>query len=236
MTLLALAFAAGLLTVASPCVLPALPLIAASALSRHRFAPVAMVTGLVVSFTVVGLALASIGGALGLQDTVVRAVAAWLLIAAGLSLLIPGVQVVIERLLSPVATAAARAGASPRWSGLGGHFVVGGLLGAIWSPCVGPTLGAASGLAAQADTFGKAAAVSVAFGFGASMPLLAIAYGSRGLVNNRAIHAGLRVAKPAFGVVLAALGTATLSGADKQIEAAVLDHLPSWWVTAITRF
>lgn len=235
MTLVALAFVAGLLTVASPCVLPVLPLVTASALAKHRLAPVAMIAGLVTAFTVIGLLLSAFGAALGLQDAVVRAVAAWLLVVAGLALLMPRLQEIFERLTSPLASAAARASTSRHLSGLGGHFAVGGLLGAIWSPCVGPTLGAASGLAAQADTFGTAAGVSVALGFGAAMPLLGIAYGSRRLASGRAV-AWARVAKPAFGVLLLTLGSAVLFGADKRIEVAVLDSLPTWWVAGITRF
>lgn len=137
--------------------------------------------------------------------------------------------------MSPMASAAAKASTSRRLSGLGGHFVVGGLLGAIWSPCVGPTLGAASGLAAQADTLGIAALVSVSFGLGAAVPLLVIAYGSRRLATGRAIH-WTRIAKPAFGVLLLALGSATVMGADRVLEAAVLDTIPAWWIRGITRF
>ncbi len=235
MITLALALVAGLLTVASPCVLPALPLVTASALSDHRLAPLALVGGLVASFTIVGLTLAATGGALGIDDGLVRTIGAVLLMVSGLALLVPRLQEPFEVATSRLASAAARTSSSGRWSGASGHAVIGALLGAIWSPCVGPTLGAASGLAAQADTFAGAAAISVAFGLGAAVPLLAIAYGSRNLAGVRAL-ALARVAKPAMASVLLVLGVAALSGADKAVEAAVLDALPEWWLHGITRF
>src|SRR5204863_9469663 len=58
-----------------------------------------------------------------------------------------------------------------RHSGLAGQILVGLLLGAVWSPCVGPTLGAASILAAQGRDLGEVAATMLAFGFGAALPL-----------------------------------------------------------------
>jgi cytochrome c-type biogenesis protein len=232
---LALAFVAGLLTVASPCVLPALPLVTASALSDHKLAPLALVGGLVTSFTIIGLLLAATGMALGIDDGLVRTIGAVLLLLGGLALLVPRLQQPFEVAASRLASSAARASSSGRWSGAGGHAVVGALLGAVWSPCVGPTLGAASGLAAQADTFPGAAIISAAFGVGAAVPLLAIAYGSRKLAGGRAL-ALARVAKPAMASVLLVLGVAALSGADKAVEAAVLDSLPAWWLRGITRF
>jgi cytochrome c biogenesis protein CcdA len=55
--------------------------------------------------------------------------------------------------------------------GLGGQFGLGLLIGAVWSPCVGPTLGAASVLAARGENLTEVATIMVAFGMGAGLPL-----------------------------------------------------------------
>ena len=67
----------------------------------------------------------------------------------------------------------------PNSGGLGGQFAVGLLLGAVWSPCVGPTLGAASLLAAQGRDLGQVALTMFVFGLGAALPLLALGLASR---------------------------------------------------------
>ena len=77
-----------------------------------------------------------------------------------------------------------RLGRSPvRWlracSGLAGQFAVGLLLGAVWSPCVGPTLGAASLLASQGKDLPQVALTMVVFGIGAAVPLILLGLLSR---------------------------------------------------------
>ena len=70
--------------------------------------------------------------------------------------------------------------------GLGGQFALGVLLGAIWIPCVGPTLGAASLLAAQADSLVQVTLTMVVFALGAVLPLMLV-----GLVSRRLWCAGV---------------------------------------------
>ncbi len=72
----------------------------------------------------------------------------------------------------------ARIAAAPR--GIGAEFGGGALLGAVWSPCIGPTLGAAIALASTGEDLGRAAAVMAAFAAGVASLILAAAYGLRG--------------------------------------------------------
>jgi len=58
--------------------------------------------------------------------------------------------------------------------GLGGQFALGAVLGVAWTPCTGPALGAARGLAAQTGTATQAAFVMAAFALGAALSLLAL--------------------------------------------------------------
>ena len=86
---LGLAFLAGALSVLSPCVLPLLPIMLGSAASEHRFAPAALAAGLSLSFVIIGLFVATVGFAAGLDTGVFRLVSAVLLIAVGTLLLVP---------------------------------------------------------------------------------------------------------------------------------------------------
>jgi cytochrome c biogenesis protein CcdA len=232
-----LSFVAGTVTFLSPCVLPVLPILVGSAGREHRYGPVALAAGLVASFVAVGMLVTTVGAAIGLDGALVRAAAAILLLLMGLILLSSRMQGRFSLAMAPVANAAERLLHQPFLAGLKGQFVVGSLLGAIWSPCTGPTLGAAIGLAAQSEGQMQAAATMTSFGLGASMPMLALAYGAQSLLarhRSRLLGAG-SAAKTGMGLVLALVGLAVLAGVDKKIEALLLQAMPSGWIDLITR-
>jgi cytochrome c-type biogenesis protein len=193
---LALAFVAGVLTALSPCVLPLLPLVVGSA-ARNRYGPVALAAGFVTTFTIIGVLVASLGTALGLSDTIVRSASAALMVAAGVLMLSQRLQEAVAHWMSPLASASARLSARSD-DGVGAQFFIGALLGGVWSPCVGPTLGAALGLAAQGNTVIRAAATMGAFGLGAATLLLAAGYASRVMIGQRLCTLGIRH-RPGFG-------------------------------------
>jgi cytochrome c biogenesis protein CcdA len=226
---LALAFVAGLLTALSPCVLPLLPLVMGSA-ARSRYGPIALAAGFVTTFTVVGIVVAAAGSALGLSDTVVRTVSAILLVLAGVLMISSKLQDLVAGWLSPLASISARLSTRAN-DGVAAQFVIGGMLGGVWSPCVGPTLGAALGLAVRSDTLAQAATTMAAFGSGSATLLLAAGYASRQFIGQRMrlLHAG-QSGKVFFGILLVVVGSSVVSGFDKVIEAAVLARLPEWWV------
>jgi cytochrome c biogenesis protein CcdA len=231
-----LSLAAGALTALSPCAFMALPLIVGSALQEGALAPAAVAAGMTASFTVVGLLLAATGSALGLGEESLRHGAAALMAVSGLVLLSERLSERAALAASPLASAAARLSRLSPVRGLCGQFLTGALLGAVWSPCSGPTLGAAVGLAAQAGGFWRAGILMAAFGAGASAPLLAVAYGARGgLPRMTALRAG-KFGKAAFGGVLVAAGLLVLAGWDRSLEAAVLGRLPAWWLDLTTRY
>src|SRR5215475_2691530 len=175
---LVLAIAAGMLTVLSPCVLPILPIVLGAAASERRWAPVALAMCLSLSFVAIGLFVATVGFAVGLDAAVFRYVAAVLMVAIGLVLMLPGFQTQLAVASGPVAN-----WADARFGGVrsraSGQFWVGVLLGAVWSPCVGPTLGAASLLAAQGRDLPQVGTTMLMFGLGAAAPLLLLGLLSR---------------------------------------------------------
>jgi cytochrome c-type biogenesis protein len=122
--------------------------------------------------------------------------------------------------------------------GLGGQFLLGLLLGAVWSPCVGPTLGAASILAAKGENLGEVALTMVAFGIGAAIPLIAIGLLSREALSRwrgRLMEAG-KGGKVLLGGVLIAIGLLVATGLDKRLETFLVDASPAWLTRLTTQF
>ena len=233
-----LGYLAGALSTLSPCVLPLLPILIATAVAQHRLGPLALAAGLTLSFTIVGVFIATLGASIGLDQGVLRQGAALLLMAFGLVLLVPALQ-------RRFAAATAGLGASGdgllariSGDGWGGQFAVGLVLGIVWSPCVGPTLGAASTLASQGRNLGQIALLMLVFGLGAGTPLLVIGSLSRSALTRtrgRLLALGQR-GRWVLGAALLVVGLAILTGVDKRFEAWVVEHSPDWLTELTTRF
>lgn len=226
------ALLAGVFSTLSPCVLPLIPVLLAGALNSHRLGPVALASGLALSFAGLGVLLASAGFALGLDGALIRQGAAVVMVAFGTILLAPP-------LTRAFAAAASMAGGGSLLArlpgdGLAGQFLLGLVLGAVWSPCTGPTLGAAIGLAGSRSTVAGAALVMAIFAIGAALPVLALAYGLSSW--KAALGSIARRGKPILGGALLVVGLLVLTGADKAIEAVLVDIMPDWLVALTVWF
>ena len=233
-----LALLAGLVSTLSPCVLPLLPIVIATALGEHRFGPLALAAGLALSFVIIGLFVATVGFAAGLDHELFRSIAAVLLILVGGTLLLPRLQLQLAAAAGPIGNWAQAHAGGFSTRGLGGQLAVGLMLGVVWSPCVGPTLGAASVLAARAENLGVVAVTMLAFGIGAALPLLAIGMMSREALarwRGRLLATGSG-GKALMGVTLVAIGVLILAGLDKRIEAVLVAASPAWLTELTTRF
>ncbi len=234
---LGLAFLAGLLSVLSPCVLPLLPLVLGAAASEHRLGPAALAGGLALSFVAIGLFVATIGFAIGLDAGVFRVAAAILLVLVGLVLMVPVAQTRLAAAAGPVSDWTERRFGGFSTAGLAGQFGVGLLLGAVWSPCVGPTLGAASLLASQGRDLGTVALTMLLFGLGAALPLLLLGTLSREVLmrwRDRMMGLGKGL-KAALGLILVATGLMIATGLDKAAETALVNASPDWLTALTTR-
>ena len=112
------------------------------------------------------------------------------------------------------------------------------VLGVVWSPCVGPTLGAAIVLAGQGQQLVQAALLMGIFGLGAASPVLLLAQVSRSAWSRsrgRWMNAG-KTGKMLLGAVMVVLAILILTGSDKSVEAWVLDRSPAWLAELTTRF
>lgn len=235
---LGLAFLAGLVSIFSPCVLPLLPIVLGTAVSEHRLGPVALVAGLAMSFLVLGLFVATIGFSLGLDSEFFRDVAALLLLLVGVILMVPAIQARLSMLTAPFGNWMQDRLAGGQRQGLSGQFAVGTLLGAVWTPCIGPTLGAASVLAAQGRDLVQVALTMFVFAMGTALPLLLLGLMSREALmrwRGRMLATG-STGKVILGIILVSTAAVILSGIDKPLEAALLQVTPAWMTEIGTRF
>jgi cytochrome c biogenesis protein CcdA len=235
---LGLSFLAGVLSILSPCVLPLLPIILGTAQSEHQMGPVALAAGLALSFTLIGLFVATIGFAMGLDTDVFRAISAFFLIAIGIVLLVPRLQQQFAVAAGPVGSWVDERFGGFSATSLWGQFGLGVLLGAVWAPCVGPTLGAASILAAKGEDLGQVAITMLVFGIGAAVPLMVLGFVSREAMmrwRGRLMEAG-KGGKMLLGALLLAVGLLIATGADKRLEAFLVDISPQWLTNLTTRY
>lgn len=233
-----LALIAGILSILSPCVLPILPVVLGAAASEHRYGPLALAAGLSLSFVVLGLFLATIGHSIGLDAERLRFVAAVLIMAVGTVLLLPPLQARLALASGPVGNWADSQFGRFQRNTVSGQFWIGALLGAVWSPCVGPTLGAASLLAAQGRDLPQVALTMFVFGVGAALPLLALGWVSRETImqwRGRLLSTGSGM-KFALGLLFVTIGVFIVTGLDKLIESELVEVSPAWLVDVTTRF
>jgi cytochrome c biogenesis protein CcdA len=231
-----LGLAAGALSTLSPCVLPLVPVLVAAAVNAHRRGPWALGLGLALSFAIVGLALAAAGAAI--DPDILRTTGGVLLAVFGAILLIPPLSELFARAAGALGNSGHQLLARITLDGLPGQFLVGALLGIVWSPCVGPTLGAATTLASQGKDLGQISLLMLLFGIGAAAPLILLGSLSRTALmrlRGRLLLAG-RYGKQLFGLGVLGLGLLIVSGTDKTLEAWILDRSPAWLTAVTTRY
>lgn len=214
---------AGLLTVLSPCVLPILPVLLGRSLQSHRYGPIALVSGLIAGFALIGSLLGITSSWFVGVASVLRISAIALLLVVGISAIFPGLS---YRLFQHL-----RLGnwlKEPARQGLISEFWLGTQLGLLWTPCAGPVLGSILILAAVKHDAATAFVLLVFYGFGAGIPLLAIAYGGRYL-SQQVLR--LRPYSPVLqrvgGVIVVGSAIAILLGWDIQIQLWLAPFFPT---------
>ncbi|MGE0340066.1 MAG: cytochrome c biogenesis CcdA family protein [Xanthobacteraceae bacterium] len=237
MTAILLAFLAGTLTVLNPCILPLLPIVVAAAFANGKLGAAALLAGLVAGFATLGILVNATGALFGISELALRNGVSVLLIVFGLVLLIPALERRFSNLVAPVGAAGANLAARASKYGIAGQFAVGILLGAIWAPCSGPSVGAALSLAAEAGGYLAAAARMTAFALGAALVLFLVAIGARSLAaRSGGVSRVAPYAKKIAGAAFLLVGVLMITGLDKQIESRILDWLPDWFITFTTKF
>ncbi len=224
------AYLAGLLTLINPCVLPVLPIILVSALNASRMGPVALAAGMSVSFVTFGVLVTAFGSAIGLTQEVLAQIGAVMMVSFGVVLLVPAFSRRFE-----LATAGMAGSADTRMNtidhgNLQGQFLGGLLLGAVWSPCIGPTLGGAIALASQGENLAYVTLIMSFFALGVSTIILVLGLGAREAIRSRAqsLKGLAERSKPILGVTFVAVGLMLLFQVHHVIEAWAINVMPVW--------
>jgi cytochrome c biogenesis protein CcdA/thiol-disulfide isomerase/thioredoxin len=142
MLLFALAYIGGVLTIASPCILPVLPFVFARAEQPFLRRGLPMLLGMGLTFAVVAT-LAAVGGGWAVQaNEYGRYVAIALLALFGVTLLFPELS---DRLTRPLVALGGRLSESADRNENAGSvwpsLLLGIATGLLWAPCAGPVLG-----------------------------------------------------------------------------------------------
>ena len=224
------AYLAGLLTLINPCVLPVLPIVIVGALNATRAGPIALAAGMSLSFVTFGVLVTAFGASIGLtQDKLAQAGAAMMVIF-GIILIVPMFARRFE-----TATAGIAAHADGRMDAIDagtvrGQFLGGLLLGTVWSPCIGPTLGGAIALASQGENLGYVTLIMLAFALGVSTLIIGLGLGAREAIRARATALrGISArSKPIIGATFIVVGLMLLFNIHHVIEGWLLDVMPYW--------
>jgi cytochrome c biogenesis protein CcdA/thiol-disulfide isomerase/thioredoxin len=143
MLLFLLAYLGGVLTIASPCILPVLPFVFTRAGRPFLTSTLPMLVGMAATFAGVAT-LAAVGGGWAVEANEYGRMAAIVLLAVfGVFLLLPSLS---ERLTRPLVSLGARLSQSAdretsRGSAVAGSLILGAATGLLWAPCAGPVLG-----------------------------------------------------------------------------------------------
>jgi cytochrome c-type biogenesis protein len=222
LSLLGLAFLAGLATIFSPCILPILPILVGRALQSHRHGPLALVLGLALSFALTGILLGFSAQFIGSLTSLLRQGAIVLLFLLGVSAAFPKLGHWAFSRFSIM-----QVQPQPQAQGLWGEFWVGTQLGLVWVPCAGPILGSIITLVAVKQAILSGFVALLAYALGAGIPMLAIAYGSQNVsLKLRWLYPYMENIQRTSGVLIAASAVAILLGWDNQLQVLLAPLFP----------
>lgn len=223
------AILAGFLTVASPCILPILPIILGVSLGqKNPLRPFFIVLGFIITFTAAALLLAFLTRHIGLNANIIRNIGIFLLGFFGVLLLFPKVFEAITTKLTPVISSVTNIRSDVIEKGNFGGFILGMTLGLIWTPCAGPVLASVLALVALQKDLAAAGILLFFYSLGSAIPMLIIAYGGQFISTRiKAIAPYTQLLQQIFGIIIILLAVALYFNYDTKIYSIILQHYPS---------
>ncbi len=193
------AFGAGIISVLSPCILPLLPAVLATSAGKNRFRPLAIVLGVSISFTIMGVATSAFGAVFNAYTDQLKILAEVLILLLGFALLF---DISLFNAFSKFPLLGKMNDEGPV-SGL----LLGLSLGVLWIPCVGPILGSIlTMVAVEGNTTTGALTLSI-YSLGFAIPMLLLAYSAHFSSSKiRLISKWDMVFKKGTGIVLVLVG------------------------------
>ena len=223
--LIVFAFLAGIVTILSPCILPVLPIVLSGSVGEGKRRPLGIVTGFILSFTFFTLFLTALVTRLGVSADALRGVSVVVILLFGASLLLPQLQVLLEKLLSKLSQLAP----TEQKDGFSGGLLLGLSLGLLWTPCVGPILASVITVALTGSVSGSAFLITLAYALGTGLPMLAITYGGRQLLNRVPwLTKNLNKVQQGFGLLMIATAVAIYLNLDRQFQTWILNTFPNY--------
>lgn len=214
-------FLAGVVTIMKPCCLPLVPVIFSGS-GGHRLRPLAIVSGLTVSFTTMGVLVSAFGATFGAYTDYLRNIAILFIISMGLVLFDEDVNMEFMKISGSITQRLREIGFLNKFSSkmpegsLMSGFFLGMSLGVLWIPCVGPILGAVLALVASVGNMTYGASMLFVYSIGMSLPMLSIAYYGKKITNRyKWFSRNGELLKKLSGLVLILIGIMLLFGVDK---------------------
>jgi len=202
------ALAAGIVTILSPCILPVLPIVLSGSIITGRRRPFAIFTGFILSFTFFTLFLSAIVRATGLPPDTLRTLAILIIAIFGISL-ITNIEFFTFSFVPKTTNG----------------FLLGMSLGLVWAPCVGPILASVIALAITGTVNGATFFITLAYAIGTAIPLFAILYGGRNMVQKIPNPANIQ---KFFGILMVLIAIAMALNLDRKFQIYVLAVFPKY--------
>ena len=228
------AFVAGLLSFASPCVLPLVPPYLAymggvsidelrAEQPRLRVAVLGAALCFVAGFSTVFVALGATASVIG---QAVSAYLTWLAYVAGILIVLMGLHF-LHVIRIPLLDRTARVDATHKPAGLLGAFVIGLAFGFGWSPCVGPVLAAILLMAGAAESAGEGAGLLFVYSLGIGVPfVIAAAFADSFMRWSARFRTQMGAVEKVIGALLVITGLLIFTGEMPTVANWLFDKVP----------
>ena len=221
--LLAVAFISGLLSIFSPCIWSILPVVLSSSFVSGKAKPLGITLGVVTTFILATLFLSTILNYIPIEQNDLRIVSIVILVAAGLTMIIPQLNALVEGLISSVTHMHMQRSNEDFLSGV----FTGVSLGLLWTPCTGPIMTMIATFAAVESLDFPIILIALAFGAGVSIPLFTLTFSEQWLYSHHPVLK--RFTRPVqiiFGFIMICASILIFTGYDRILVSKFINVLP----------